>query len=102
MTNKKTIPAKDLISDWSQDPAFVNEYTALEEEFALAAAVIAARTYAGLTQTELAEKMGTSQSAIARLEGGRSKPSTSTLEKLAQATGTKLRISFEPDSAVPA
>jgi transcriptional regulator with XRE-family HTH domain len=40
--------------------------------------------------------MGTTQSAIARLEGGKTRPSTATLEKLAAATGTRLKIAFEP------
>ena len=39
--------------------------------------------------------MGTTQSAIARLEGGKSRPSTTTLAKFAKATGTRLRVSFE-------
>lgn len=69
---------------------------ALGEEFTLAAAVTAARSHAGLTQAELAARMGTTQSVIARLEGGTSKPSTTTLEKLARATGTRLKIPFEP------
>lgn len=51
---------------------------------------------ADLTQAELAERMGATQSAIARLESGRSKPSTATLEKVARATGTQLKIAFEP------
>ena len=45
---------------------------------------------------ELAERMNTSQSSIARLESGRSRPSTRTLEKLAAATGSKLRIILDP------
>ena len=102
MTKKKTIPADDLFSEWRKDPDYVAEYDALEEEFAIASAVIAARSHAGLTQAELAKRMGTTQSVIARLEAGKSKPSTSTLEKLAKATGTKLRISFEPEKAQPA
>jgi ribosome-binding protein aMBF1 (putative translation factor) len=87
---------EDLFKEWREDPAYVREYEALADEFALARAVIAARTYAGLTQSELASRMGTSQSAIARLESGKSKPSTATLAKLAQATGTRLKIDFEP------
>ena len=51
---------------------------------------------AGLTQEQLAQRMHTTQSAVARLESGRTRPSTSTLERLAQATGTKLKINFEP------
>jgi len=70
----------------------------LEDEFTLAAAMIEARAKAGLTQQQLARKMRTTQAVIARLESGRVKPSTRTLERLATATGTKLRISFEPDS----
>ena len=97
MTKQKTIPLSEVSKEWFKDPEFVREYDALEEEFALASAVIGARARAGLTQEELAERMGTSQSAIARLESGRSRPSTTTLAKLAAATGTKLRVSFVPD-----
>ncbi|MBK7927002.1 MAG: helix-turn-helix transcriptional regulator [Bryobacterales bacterium] len=61
-----------------------------------ARAVIEARTAAGLTQEQLAERMATTQSVIARLEGGRARPSTQTLKRLALATGTRLKISFEP------
>ena len=98
--NGKFIPAQVLFDEWHKDPEYMKEYDALEEEFALASAVIGARARAGLTQEELAERMGTSQSAIARLESGRSRPSTTTLAKLAAATGTKLRVSFEPDDKV--
>ena len=68
----------------------------LAPEFALAWTLIAARLAAGLTQEELAERMQTTQSVIARLEGGRVWPSTRTLERFAKATGTRLKISFEP------
>ena len=57
--------------------------------------LIEARIGAGLTQAQLAKRMKTSQSVVARLEGGRIHPSTRTLGKVAQATGTRLRISFE-------
>lgn len=95
--SRKFIPVSEVAKEWFKDPEFVREYDALEEEFALASAVIGARARAGLTQEELAERMGTSQSAIARLESGRSRPSTTTLAKLAAATGTKLRVSFVSD-----
>ena len=72
-------------------------YKALEGEFELARAVIEARSHAGLTQQQLAKRMSTTQSVIARLESGRIRPSTQTLERLALATGTRLRISFEPE-----
>jgi ribosome-binding protein aMBF1 (putative translation factor) len=89
------IPASRLFKEWGKDPEYVREYDALEEEFALAAALIAARAEAGLTQQEVAERMGTTQSVIARLEGGKSRPSTATLAKFAKATGTRLKVSFE-------
>ncbi len=87
---------KDLHKKWLRDDDYRREYDALEEEFALASALIAARSQAGLTQEELAEKMDTSQSAIARMESGRTIPSGTTLKRFARATGTRLRITFEP------
>ena len=80
------------------EPGFKAGYDALEEEFAMASLLIEARTRAHLTQAELAEKMGTSQSTVARLESGKAKPSLSTLRRLAKATGTRLKISLEPRS----
>lgn len=91
----KGIPFSRISDEWRKDPEFMREYDALEEEFALARALIQARSDAGLTQEELARRMGTTQSVIARLEGGKSRPSTTTLAKLAKATGTRLRVSFE-------
>ena len=86
----------DLHKQWMQDEQYRKAYDALEPEFALAQAVIEARAAADLTQRQLAQRMETTQSVIARLEGGRARPSTQTLERLAAATGTRLRISFEP------
>ncbi|CAN7700906.1 helix-turn-helix transcriptional regulator [Bosea sp. LjRoot9] len=85
----------DLKAHLSANPAVQSEYDALEEEFALLTSLIQARTRAGLTQEALAQRMGTTQSVIARLESGRGKPSTRTLERYARATGTKLRITLE-------
>lgn len=81
---------------WMEEPAYGKAYQALEGEFGLAKAVIAARNHVGLTQAGLARKMGTTQPVVARLEGGRVRPSMRTLERLANATGTRLLISFEP------
>ena len=58
---------------WMKEPKYRKAYDALEDEFAVAKAVIAARNRAGLTQTELARKMGTTQPVVARMEGGRVK-----------------------------
>ncbi len=86
---------KELHQRWSEDPAYRGAYAALEPEFALAAQLIGARARAGLTQEQLAERMGTTQSAIARLESGRRVPSVKTLERFAAATGTRLVVRFE-------
>lgn len=96
----KMIRADDVIYKWRQDPAFVAAYDDLADEFALADAMIRARVAADMTQEQVARAMGTTQAVIARLEGGRTMPSTRTLQRFAAATGTKLRISFdsEPDT----
>jgi ribosome-binding protein aMBF1 (putative translation factor) len=101
MTGRKFIPVEEVFAQWREDPGYVEAYDALEEEYALASALIGARTRADLTQEELAQRMGTTQAAIARLESGRIRPTTRTLERYAKATGTRLRISFEPDPAAP-
>lgn len=86
---------RNVSGKWSEEPAYRKAYDALEE-FALAEAIAEARGRAGLTQAEVAERMHTTQSNIARMEAGRTTPSTRTLEKFAQAVGAKLKISFEP------
>ena len=86
----------DLHEKWSREPDYREAYDELGPEFELARSLIEARTRAKLTQAELAERMKTTQSVIARLESGRSRPSTRTLDKIAQAIGTKLRVSFDP------
>ena len=96
---RKYIPAEELFAEWRKDPEYVKAYDALEEEFALADAFIRARAQADLTQEQVAQRMGTTQAVIARLESGRVKPSTRTLERIARATGCRLRISFEHDPA---
>ncbi|MDG4874501.1 helix-turn-helix transcriptional regulator [Mesorhizobium sp. WSM4935] len=94
--SRKAIPVEEAAKDWLKDPEFVAEYEALEEEFALAEALIKARGEADMTQEQVAVAMGTTQAVIARLESGRNMPSTRTLQRFAKATGSKLRISFEP------
>ena len=87
---------KNLHSKWMNDPEYRSVYDGLEKEFALAAAIAEARSRAGLTQEEVAQLMHTTQSNIARLEAGRTTPSTRTLQRFARAVGTRLKISFEP------
>lgn len=74
------------------DPAFALEYEKVDAEFAIIEALVEARMKAKLSQAELARRIGTTQSAIARLEGGGISPSISTLRRYAEATGSKLQI----------
>ena len=90
-----------LHKKWMKNKDYRQAYDELAPEFALARAVIKARVIAGLTQEQLAQRMETSQSVIARLESGRTRPSTQTLDRLASATGTRLKISFERPRARP-
>ena len=99
---RKFIPVGVSFAQWRKDPAYRAAYDALEEEFTVVRALIEARASAGLTQEEVARRMGTTQAVIARLEGGRVRPSTRTLERFAKATGTRLRISFEPETLIQA
>ena len=64
----------------------------LDPALQIARAIIEARAAAGLSQAELATRMSTAASFIAKLESGRTLPSTSTLIKVARATGTLLRL----------
>ena len=88
----------DLHRRWRKDADCKAAYDA-PGEFDLARALIDARAAAGLSQSQLAKKMKTSQSYIARIEGGKVRPSTDALERFAHATGTRLRIIFEPEGA---
>lgn len=74
------------------DPAVKVEYDALAPEFEISAELVRARLRAGLSQAQLASGMGTSQSAIARLESGQTLPSTKTLLRFAKATGSKVHV----------
>lgn len=87
-----TIPLKEFMARSLKDPKVKREYDALAPEFEFSAELLQARLRAGLSQAELAERMGTSQSTIARLESGKTLPSTKTLLRFAQATGSKVHL----------
>ena len=89
----------DLHKAWMKDARYRREYKALEEEFSLAAAMVEARSRAGMTQEQVARRMKTTQAAVARLESRSGRPSTRTLQRYAKATGSRLKITFEPESA---
>lgn len=81
--------------DLMKNPAFRQEYENLEPEHQLMKAVIERRKLKGMTQAELAQKVGTRQSAIARLESGSYNPSLRFLKKVAKALGAKIEISLK-------
>ena len=87
-----TIPFEVIKAELLSDPDVKAEYDRLGPEFEIAAELLRARLRAGLSQEELAERMGTSQSAIARLESGQGLPSTKTLLRFAEATGSKVEV----------
>jgi len=85
----------ELEKKWRKNPKFVEAYESMSDEFALASAVIKARSEAGMTQEELAQSMDAKQSLVARLEAGGQNTTIKTLLRVADATGTQLKISFE-------
>jgi ribosome-binding protein aMBF1 (putative translation factor) len=87
-----TIPFRRLKARLLTNPKVRAEYNTLAPEFEISAELVRARVRAGLSQAELAVRMGTSQSAIARLESGQTLPSTKTLLRFAKATGSKVHV----------
>jgi len=78
---------------------FRKSYKELEEEYKLIRDMLAARIMKGLTQEAVAALMGTTKSAVSRLEAaGKHTPSLTTLKKYAQAVGCRLEIRLVPDS----
>lgn len=87
-----TIPYEEFRVRALANPEVRAEYEALAPEFEIAVELIQARLRAGLSQAELAALMSTSQSTIARLESGQTLPSTKTLLRFAEATGSKIQV----------
>jgi DNA-binding XRE family transcriptional regulator len=87
----------EFLAKAKQRPGFVEAYESLELEYALASQMLKARAKAGLTQDAVAERMGTTKSAISRLESaGRHAPSLATLKKYAAAVGCDLQVKLVP------
>ena len=86
----------ELKAEFLGDPDNRAAYEALAPEFDLARKLIAARVAAGLSQTEVAERMGTRQSEVSRIEGARQNISIAKLANYAEAVGAKLDIRLDP------
>ena len=80
-----------------EDPEFREECAPADQEYVLVAQLIRAGMAAKPTQAEVAKRLGTTQSAVARLEGDRVSPSIATLRRYAEATGTRLTVGFRRD-----
>lgn len=92
-----TMTYAEMKAQWMQNPEFRAEYERIErEEMPMLDAILAARKEAGLTQAQVAERMGTKAPAVARLENalitGAHSPSLATLRKYAAALGKRLEV----------
>ncbi len=90
---------KDVKAQLLANPAVRQAYVAQAPEFELARELIAARMKAGLTQGDVAARMGTTQSVVARIESGRGTPSMRTVQRFASAVGARAVVRMEPLTA---
>lgn len=101
-THKKT--HHEMVDEWKQEPEFKAAYDELETEFTLLRELLLARQRAGLTQAQVAEKMGTKPPAVTRLEtalsDNRHSPTIATLKRYAEAVGCKLEVHLVPAKAL--
>jgi len=88
----KAIPFSVMKREALRDPEFRREYEALQPEYDLIRAFLNARLKHGLTQRDIAREAGTTQSAIARFESGRSNPTLAFASRLSRAVGARLEI----------
>lgn len=91
----------EFLAAASLRPGFNDAYDSPELEYTVASQMLRARAKAGLTQDAVAERMGTTKSAISRLEAaGRHAPSLATLKRYAAAVGCDLQVKLVPHKAV--
>ena len=86
----------DVLPELLKKPEFRTEYDALEQEFSIAKALIEARSAAGMTQVDVAQRMGVSQPVVARMESGRNVSVTS-LRRYARAINRPIPILIQPE-----
>jgi DNA-binding XRE family transcriptional regulator len=94
MNRKITTSWEDVKKELLKDPATNKEYESLEPEYRIISQMIKIRIEQGLTQKELADKIGTRQSNISRLESGEYNPSLEFLKKIAKGLNKELIVSF--------
>ena len=89
------IPFEHVFEEEMQNPPFKAAYDALEQEFSIAQALVDARSKAGMTQADVAKKLGVSQPVIARMESGRN-ISIKSITRYATAVGRPIRLEILP------
>ncbi len=92
---------KDYKKRVLQDSKVKAEYDALQPEYDIIQAMIAARVQQNMTQKDLSAKTGITQADISRIENGTRNPSLSMVKKLAQGLGMQLKLEFIPKDASP-
>ena len=103
--NKKapTKTHEQMLGEWHEESDFQAAYDALETEYVLLRELLQARQDVGLTQAQVAEKMGTKPPAVTRLEtslsGNRHSPTIATLKKYARAVGCRLEVHLVPEKS---
>lgn len=94
---KRGRTVKEHIKERMKHPEFKKAWKGLDSEFELIESMLKARERAGLTQTELAKRIGTKQPALSRLEsGGFEKATVETLKKIADALDARLVVKLQP------
>lgn len=92
-----------MVEAWKQEPEFKEAYDELELEYTILRELLLARQRAGLTQADVAEKMGTKPPAVTRLETAladqKHSPTIATLKKYAEAVGCRLEVHLVPTKA---
>ncbi|MDO4589378.1 MAG: helix-turn-helix transcriptional regulator [Fusobacterium sp.] len=84
----------DLLNERLKDENFKKEWEAFQPELQLMQQLIKERSNQNISQKELADRMGTKQANISRIENGNANPSLDFLKRLAKALGKKLEIKF--------
>jgi DNA-binding XRE family transcriptional regulator len=95
MRGCRVVGEPDLHAKWKESAEYANAYAGLKREIEVVSGIISARTRARLTQEQLAERMDTTRGVIARLESGKTIPSTRMLVRIGAATGQQIRIGFK-------
>lgn len=86
---------RDTLKEEMENPEFKKEWDNLEVEFQIIKAMIDGRSENHLTQRELSDMTGIAQGDISKIENGNANPSIKTLDRLADALGKKLKVTFE-------